>query len=217
MTNMISRKVAVGIHGLAVLAVLATAAPASAQLEAPGAWRLSAAVGAFTARDAAIATADGRDTRLGAGPSFALELQYAAAGFAGVFVSGTGAFTSLARGAEIQAAASGPSDQVTIMAATGGVVLSTGALHPAVLPTLRLGGGIKGYFFDLRGADTQWRPTGDIGLGFRSAGLGPVDVGAEVRYLPSTFDQAGLPTRGIVAQEQRQTDLVFSVGVGIRM
>jgi hypothetical protein len=39
---------------------------------------------------------------------------------------------------------------------------------------------------------------------------------AEARYLPSTFDQAKLPTRGIAAQNQRQSDFFFSVGFGIR-
>jgi len=37
-----------------------------------------------------------------------------------------------------------------------------------------------------------------------------------VRYLPSSFDQGKLPIRGITPQAQRQTDLVFSVGVSIR-
>ncbi len=46
--------------------------------------------------------------------------------------------------------------------------------------------------------------------------MGALDVAAEVRYLPSTFDQGKLPTRGIAPQDQRQTDLVFSVGIGIR-
>jgi hypothetical protein len=79
-----------------------------------------------------------------------------------------------------------------------------------------VGGGIKGYSFDLDAAESQWRPTGDVGVGLRGLGSGPIDVSAEVRYLPSSFDQARLPTRGITPQEQRQTDLLFVLGVSIR-
>ena len=64
-------------------------------------------------------------------------------------------------------------------------------------PTLRLGGGFKWYMFDLAGAEDQFSPTVDIGLGFRAVGYGPLEVMAEIRYLPSSFDQAKLPTRGI--------------------
>jgi hypothetical protein len=38
-----------------------------------------------------------------------------------------------------------------------------------------------------------------------------------VRYLPSTIDQSRLPTRGIAPQDQRQTDLIFAVGIGVRL
>jgi hypothetical protein len=47
-------------------------------------------------------------------------------------------------------------------------------------------------------------------------GSGPIEVTAEVRYLPSSFDQGKLPTQGIAPQNQRQNDLVFVVGIGIR-
>jgi hypothetical protein len=101
------------------------------------------------------------------------------------------------------------------MAGTAGVVLST-ALGPYFRPTLRVGGGLKGYAFDLANTENQWRPTADIGVGFRGSGNGPIGISAEVRYLPSSFDQGKLPIRGITPQAQRQTDLVFSVGVSVR-
>jgi hypothetical protein len=41
-------------------------------------------------------------------------------------------------------------------------------------------------------------------------------VTAEVRYLPSTFDQGKLPIRSIVPQAQQQNDLIFGIGVTIR-
>jgi hypothetical protein len=178
--------------------------------------RLSASMGAFTARDAVIMAADGRNTRIGSGPSVGLELRYGLLDFAGVYGNVTAAFASVGRGTVIQPAAAG-SDQVTIMAGTAGVILGLEALHPDFVPTLRLGGGIKGYAFDITGADNQWRPTGDIGLGFRSGPGNPIGVSAEVRYLPSSFDQGTLPVRGIAPQVQRQTDLLFSVGVNIRL
>jgi len=60
------------------------------------------------------------------------------------------------------------------------------------------------------------RPTIDVGLGLRGVGTGPIEVTAEVRYMMSSFDQGKLPTRGIAPQNQRQNDLVFGVGFGIR-
>jgi hypothetical protein len=83
-------------------------------------------------------------------------------------------------------------------------------------PTLRVGGGIKGYSFGLDATEGQWRPTGDFGVGLRGLGTGPIEVSVEGRYLPSSFDQAGLPTRGITPQVQRQTDLLLVVGVSVR-
>ena len=65
-------------------------------------------------------------------------------------------------------------------------------------------------------AESQLRPTADIGVGLRGIGVGRIDVTAEVRYLLSTFDQSKLPTRGIAPQNQRQNDLVLSIGFGIR-
>ena len=44
----------------------------------------------------------------------------------------------------------------------------------------------------------------------------PLELTGEIRYLPSSFDQAKLPLRGITPQDQRQNDLMFTIGVGIR-
>jgi hypothetical protein len=111
----------------------------------------------------------------------------------------------------------GTSDRVTLLVGTAGVVLAgRGWLGESLEPTLRLGGGLKAYTFALTDADRQIRPTADVGLGMRGLGMGAIDVSAEIRWLPSTFDQGKLPIRGIAAQDQRQTDLMFSVGIGIR-
>lgn len=189
----------------------------NAQLQPPAeGTRLSAAVGAWAPRDAAIAAAGGDDTRLTAGPAFGLEFQYDVASFAALFVNGTTAVPTLRRGIDIQPAAAG-SGETTIVSATGGVVFGLSGLHPNILPTLRLGGGMKYYSFDLTGADSHIRPTGDVGIGFRGIGTGPIEVGADIRYLFSSFDQSHLPTRGITPQNQRQTDLLFSVGFAVRL
>lgn len=65
-------------------------------------------------------------------------------------------------------------------------------------------------------AESQLRPTADIGLGLPGVGIGASDVTAGFRSLPSTLDQEKLPTRGVALQDQRQNDLLFSIGVGIR-
>jgi hypothetical protein len=203
----------------ALAACLATALAlpraAGAQAVVSDSWRISAAVGAFVPRAAMIVAGDGSDTRLGAGPSFSLELHYLAADWAALYAGGAAAFTALALGTEISPTAIGGSDQAALIALTGGVVL-TFPIATDIQPTFRIGGGLKGYTFDLPAADGQWRPTGDFGIGFRGLGTGPLEVSAEVRYLPSSFDQAGLPTRSIEPQLQRQTDLLFAVGISVR-
>jgi hypothetical protein len=193
--------------------------PAHGQIEPP--WdmfgaRIGTSIAVFAPRDAMIVSGGGRDTRLGSGTAFSLDLQYGLAGFAALYAGGTAAFSTLSRGTEIQPAASAGSDQVMMGAITGGAVLGYFGLHPAIAPTLRLGGGLKMYSFDVAGAQSHTRPTGDIGVGLRG-GAGMFDMGAEIRYLPSTFDQARLPTRGIVAQQQRQTDLLLSLSIGLRL
>jgi hypothetical protein len=100
--------------------------------------------------------------------------------------------------------------------ATAGLVLVGSDWFEHLQPTLRIGGGLKGYRFDLAGAENQARPTGDVGVGLRGVGVGPLEVTAEARWLPSAFDQAKLPTRGIVTQEQRQDDVMLAVGIRIR-
>jgi hypothetical protein len=100
-----------------------------------------------------------------------------------------------------------------LLGGTAGVLFSPGS--GALRWTLRAGGGFKGYMFDLTGAEDQWRPTVDLGIGFRG-GSGPIGVSAEVRYLGSTFDQAKLPIRGITPQSQQQNDLFLAVGIVIR-
>ena len=202
---------------LAGATVAATAA--GAQPAAKGTWRVGASTGAYSPRSSVIIGADGSNTRLGAGPSFSLDVQYVAARSVSVYADGFTAFSTITLGTSIRPAVIGPSNQVTLMGGTAGVLLTVpghGEGGARLQPTLRLGGGLKGYSFNLTDARNQWRPTGDIGLGFRGVGSGPIEVTAEVRYLPSSFDQAKLPIRGIVPQSQRQNDLLFGIGIAIR-
>jgi hypothetical protein len=178
--------------------------------------RIGTSLAVFAPLDALIVSGSGRDTRLGAGTAFSLDLQYGIAEFAAVYAGGIAAFSTLSRGTEFQTGASAGSDHMMMGAVTGGAVLGYFGLHPTIAPTLRLGGGVKMYSFNVAGAESHMRPTGDIGIGLRG-GAGPFDMGAEIRYLPSTFDQARLPTRGIAAQEQRQTDVLLSLSIGLRM
>lgn len=210
----------VGFVALATAASAQTPTPAGARPAAgrrigEETWRVTASTGAYAPRSALIIGADGKDTRLASGPSVSLDLQYIFSEHLAGYGNGTLGFSGITLGTAIRPTTTGPSDQVMVMGGTAGFVLSS-TLGSKFQPTLRLGGGFKGYSFDLTDAENQWRPTGDIGVGFRGVGSGPIEMSAEVRYLPSSFDQGKLPIRGIVPQAQRQTDLVFSVGVSIR-
>lgn len=216
-SNMTARAALIVVAGLASLGGVATAqaGPAESRRIGEAIWRLTASVGSYVPRSALILGADGRNTELGGAPSVSLDLQYLISEYAAAYANGSLAFSTISLGGAIRPTVSGPSNQVMVMGGTAGVVLST-ELGQHFQPTLRLGGGYKGYRFDLTDAKNQWRPTADIGVGFRGVGGGPIEISAEVRYLPSSFDQGKLPIRGIVPQAQRQTDLFFSVGVSVR-
>ena len=183
----------------------------------PSRWRIGAATGAYVPFSALIRAADADDTHLRAGPAFSLESQYQVLDPISLYANGLVAFGTIRLGSSIRPAVVGPSDQVMLMGGTAGVMLAPdGWLGPHVQPTLRLGGGVKWYSFDLTDAESRIRPTADIGIGFRGVGIGAIEVMAEVRYLPSSFDQGMLPTRGIAVQDQHQNDIAFSIGVAIR-
>lgn len=178
--------------------------------------RVSVMTGGFTPRSALIVAANGGDTRLGAAPAFGLDMQYRTFGRASIYGSAAVAFGTLHHGTNL-GASSGAASDATILAGTAGIVLEAPAdwFDAVIRPLVRVGGGIKRYSFGVPGASNFVAGTGDFGLGFR-AGSGSVEVGAEVRYLPSAFDQGRLPTRGIQAQDQRQSDLLFGIGVTVR-
>ena len=180
----------------------------------PSPLRVSVTTGGLTPRSALIVDALGSgDTRLGSAPAFGAELQYQALGKVAVYGGGLIAFGTLHHGTSMGVNVRGSTSDAVIFAGTGGIMLDW--FSGAVRPLVRLGGGLKGYSFSTEGSEGFITPTGDFGLGFR-AGTSSLELGAEVRYLPSVFDQGKLPTRGIVAQDQRQTDLFFGIFVTVR-
>ncbi len=203
--------------GLVTGVLLATAAGAQNAQDAQGTWRIGLSTGGYVPLSSLIIAADKRDTQLEAGPAFSLDAQYRLRGSIAIYGNGLLAFGAVRLGSSIQPAVVGPSSQVMLISGTAGVFLSgSDLLGPWLQPTLRLGGGFKSYSFDLTSAEGQVSPTADLGIGLRALGIGRIDLSAEVRYLMSAFDQAKLPIRGITPQDQRQNDLVFSIGFGIR-
>ena len=194
--------------------LIVSAASAQNQQANQSDWRINASAGAYVPFSSLIKAADTNDTRLAAGPAFSLEGLYHAADHVSAFATALLAFPTIKLGSSIQPAVAGPSNQVTLGSLTAGAMLSAGG--GGIRPTLRLGGGLKFYSLDLTGADDQVRPTVDLGLGLRGVGIGAIEGAIELRYLLSSFDQSKLPTRGILVQDQRQNDLVLSVGIGLR-
>lgn len=208
---------------LSAVALLVVTAPAflaaqDSRTLAPNPFRMTVLTGGLTPRSAVIVDArGGGDTRLGAGPAFALDLAYQAMSQASIYATGGVAFGTLYHGSNLGVAVRGTSSDAVLIVGTAGLIVDAPSdwLGGVLRPNLRLGGGLKRYSFSTPGATSFITGTGDFGVGFR-AGTGAVEVGAEMRYLPSTFDQSKLPTRGIVAQKQRQTDLLFGIGVTVR-
>jgi opacity protein-like surface antigen len=214
-TVMAAARRALGLVAGATL--LATTAGAQSAQDATSTWRIGASTGGYVPLSSLIIAADTRDTEIEAGPSFSLDAQYLLRPSAALYANGMIAFGAIRLGSAIQPAAVGPSNQLMLTTGTVGLFLSAAdILGEHMQPTLRLGGGFKYYSLDLTGAESQLRPTADIGVGLRGVGIGRIDVTAEMRYLLSSFDQSKLPIRGITPQDQRQNDLVFSIGIGIR-
>lgn len=208
---------ALGLVAAVLISIPAMTVDAQAQEAEQGSFRISAATGGFVPFSSLIRAADLHDTELVAGPAFSLEPQYEVVEGISTYLNGILAFPTIRTGSSIRPDVMGPSHQVMLLAGTAGIILSAPDwLGDHFQPTLRLGGGFKWYSFDLTDAENALRPTADIGLGFRGIGIGAVDVAAELRYLPSSFDQGDLPIRGISPQDQQQHDLYFSIGIGIR-
>ena len=193
----------------------APALEAQGSLE-PGAMRVTAISGGVAHGSALVVDPTGSsDTRLTAGPSFGLELQFPDFPLGSFFAGVAASFSSLEHGANLGVAAGPGSSGAAMILGTAGLVFEATDWFDNLRPTLRLCGGFKSYMFEANGASSNTALTGDFGLGFR-AGSGPIEVLGEVRFLPSSFDQAKLPLRGLSPQDQQQNDLMFTVGVTVR-
>jgi hypothetical protein len=200
---------------LAALSAPTLAAQGGGMIES-GSMRFTALSGGLTHGSALVVDPAGRsDTRLTPGPTFGLELQLPDFPLGSFFAGISASFSSLEHGANLGAIAGPGSSDAAMLLGTAGVVFEATGWFDNVRPTLRLGGGFKSYMFSTNGASSNTTLTGDFGAGFR-AGSGPIEIAGEVRFLPSAFDQAKLPLRGLVAQDQQQNDLMFTVGVTVR-
>ena len=181
-----------------------------------GAMRITAISGGLAHGSALVVDPSGSsDTRLTAGPAFGLELQFPDFPLGAFFAGIAASFSSLEHGANLGVVAGPGSSGAAMLLGTAGVVLEATDWFDNLRPTLRLGAGFKSYMFDANGASSNTSLTADVGIGFR-AGTGPIEILGEVRFLPSAFDQAKLPLRGLSPQDQQQNDLMFTVGVTVR-
>ena len=219
---MITTTVAIGRRAVERLTIsvslLVLAAPGlSAQSEPLSRpLRVTAISGGLTHGSALVVDPIGNsDTRLSPGPTFGLEIQYDMFSFGSLFAGLGGSFSTLEHGANLGVAAGPGSSGATIILGTAGVVLEATDWFSSLTPTLRLGAGLKAYSFTTNGASSSTSFTGDFGVGFRG-GAGAIEISGEMRYLPSAFDQGKLPLRGLAPQDQRQSDMLFTVGVTVK-
>jgi hypothetical protein len=201
---------------VAMLATLATVLPAQTDAASSRPLRVTAISGGLTHGSALVVDPQGvSDTRLSPGATFGLEIQHASFSFASLFAGVAGSFSTLEHGANLGVVAGPGSSGATVILGTAGLVFEARDWFDNLHPTLRLGGGLKAYSFTTNGASSSAAFTGDLGVGFRG-GAGAIEISGEVRYLPSAFDQGKLPLRSLTPQDQRQTDLLFTVGVTIK-
>lgn len=196
---------------------VALLAAAATSLSAQGRpVRISALSGGLAHLSAVVVGPAGTgDTRLSAGPTFGLEMQHPTLSFGALYAGLAGSFSTLEHGSNLAASAGAGSSGATVILATAGLVLEASDWFANIHPTLRVGGGLKSYMFSTDGASSFAALTGDVGAGFRG-GTGPVEILAELRFLPSSFDQGKLPLRGLSPQDQAQNDLLFTIGVTIK-
>ena len=198
------------------LAVAAVPALSAQGIIESGAMRLTATSGGLAHSSALVVDPAGSsDTRLGPGPSFGLELQFPGFLIGSLYVGGAASFSTLQHGANLGVIAGPGSSSAAMLLGTAGLVFEANSWFDNLRPTLRVGAGFKSYMFETNGASSVMSLTGDFGLGFR-AGTGPIEIASEIRFLPSAFDQAKLPLRGLTAQDQQQNDLMLTVGVTVR-
>ena len=83
--------------------------------------------------------------------------------------------------------------------------------------TIRLGGGVKFYDFQMREvANGVQDPIADIGFGVLKESSHALAFMAEARWMPSKFDPAFLPVPIVTGEPQLQNDWVFQLGFRFR-
>ena len=200
---------------LALLAAPQLRAQGGGTIES-GAMRLTAISGGLAHGSALVVDPAGTsDTRLSPGPTFGLELQFPGFLVGSLYVGASASFSSLQHGANLGVVAGPGASSASVLLGTAGLVFAANDWFNNMQPTFRVGAGFKSYMFEANGASSSMSLTGDFGVGFR-AGTGPIGIAAEIRFLPSAFDQAKLPLRGLSPQDQQQNDLLFTVGVTVR-
>ena len=201
---------------LSMMTLLLTAMPLAAQNAPTGKWRLTAISGGLAHPSALVEDGAGAsDTRLSPGATFGVDVQYSAFSLGSIYGTVAGSFSTLEHGANLGLSAGPGSSGATLILGTAGVLLEASDWFANIRPTLRIGAGLKYYNFTTQGASSYAAPTGDIGAGFRG-GAGAIEVAGEMRVMPSAFDQGKLPLRGLSPQDQRQLDVLFTIGVTVR-
>lgn len=186
---------------------------------AQGALRISTSAGSLTPMLPLVSVNDGQhaDVELQSAPAVGVELGFAARSWLDIYGSLLYASPRLAlSGAMETREADGTSVRTNLLVPTAGVLLSPRLGTAALRPTVRLGVGVKSYTFDLYDQDDRvGNFTGDLGLGVTS-GAGPVEMSAEARWLPSTFNARSLPIRAMGGTDQAQNDWTFQLGFRFR-
>jgi hypothetical protein len=106
--------------------------------------------------------------------------------------------------------------QVNLTTPTIGVFWTPQPSWLFVHPTIRVGGGVKFYDFQLREIPNGVQdPTAEIGFGIIRT-EGSMSFMAEARWMPSKFDPAFLPVPVITGDPQLQNDWVAQIGFRFR-
>ena len=134
-----ARAAVVLVAGLTALASSAGAqAPVAARRIGEEIWRVTASTGAYVPRSALIIGADGKDTRLGAGPSFSIDVQYLISEYAAGYANGTLGFNSITLGTAIRPTTTGPITLGTDFTITAQLRDAAGAAAPLAGVTLTI-------------------------------------------------------------------------------
>jgi hypothetical protein len=217
------------LAGVAATMSAQAQAPQASAAAGPGKSHLGFAtyVGTFAPVLSLMAFRNGvdPDVRLDPASSFAAEITWALGGkfgLRGVYAGMTHVRTRVNHssamvftGTDEQRMAYSP---VNLTAPTLGVMFIPG--QPGWLffrPTLRIGGGVKFYDFQMREiANGVQDPMLDLGFGMLKESSSTLSFMAEARWMPSKFDPKYLPVPLITGNAQLQNDWVLQLGFRLK-